>query len=552
MSLSGARRTFLFPVHVLGLLVLLITLAGGGRHAFAHAALVESVPADGAVLTAAPADVTLRFSEPVAPVMLRVLDIDAKPVADGARAQVEDTIIRLPLPAGLAHGTYVVSYRVISVDSHPISGAVVFSIGDSSAADRLSRAHSLGRWMAPTIAAVRALFVAALLIAAGTMLALWRLADFAPDAVRHNRRVVVIATGVALGSGAVLLGLTARDFAGTSLAGVVEVEAWQVLLTSSLARSLAVATAGLVLILAALWRLAPGSNRVTAVAGSLIAITSFALTGHAATAAPQQVMRWAVPLHAVCAAFWLGSLPVLAASLRTDPANRAMALVQRFSTHAIWAVALILALGLVIAIVQVEHLDMLWLTAYGRILLAKLGAVALLLAVAIHNKWRTTPRLAADARAVQELRRAIGVEYILFATVLALTAALGQVEPPRVRIARDTAAIAGGAAAFSASLAQGSYRITLSVSPARAGHNALAVEVADPNGQRLAPQEVAFELSLPAAGIEPLRRKAGRDAAGRFLHHGSELSLAATWHVEVHVLIDDFTKTIAAFDVPIR
>ena len=91
---------------------------------------------------------------------------------------------------------------------------------------------------------------------------------------------------------------------------------------------------------------------------------------------------------------------------------------------------------------------MLWLTAYGRILLAKLGAVALLLAVAIHNKWRTTPRLAADARAVQELRRAIGVEYILFATVLALTAALGQVEPPRVRIARDTAAIAGGAADF--------------------------------------------------------------------------------------------------------
>jgi copper transport protein len=551
LNLSGARRTFVVPVHYLILLALLLTLASG-RHAFAHAALVESVPADGAVLTAAPADVMLRFSEPVAPVMLRVLDIDAKPVADGARAQVEDTIIRLPLPAGLAHGTYVVSYRVISVDSHPISGAVVFSIGDSSAADRLSRAHSLGRWMAPTIAAVRALFVAALLIATGTMLALWRLADFAPDIVRRNRRAVVIASGAALCSGAILLVLTGRDFAGTSLAGHVEVEAWQVLLTSSLARSLAVATAGVVLILAALWRLAQGSSRMAAVVGSVIAIASFALTGHAATAAPQQLMRWAVALHALCAAFWLGSLPVLGASLRTDPPKRAMALVQRFSSHAVAAVALLLALGLIIAIVQVEHLDMLWRTAYGRILLAKLAAVALLLAVAIHNKWRTAPRLATDANAVQGLRHAIGVEYILFAIVLALTAALGQVEPPRARVARDTAAVAGGAADFSASVTQGSYRITLSVSPARAGHNALAVDVADSNGQRLAPQEVALELSLPAAGIEPLRRKAARDPAGGFIHHGGELSLAATWHVEVHVLIDDFTRTIAAFDVLIR
>ena len=481
MNLSGARRTFVVPAHYLTLLVLLLTLAGA-RHAYAHAALVELVPADGAVLAAAPADVTLRFSEPVAPVMLRVLDIEAKPVADGARAQVEDTIIRLPLPAGLAHGTYVVSYRVISVDSHPISGAVVFSIGDASAADRLSRAHSLGRWMAPTIAAVRALFVAALLIAAGTMLALWRLADFAPDAVRRNRRAVAVASGTALGSGAFLLVLTGRDFAGTSLAGVVEVEAWQVLLNSSLARSLAVATAGLVLILAALWRLAQGSSRVAAVVGSVIALASFALTGHAATAAPQQLMRWAVPLHALCAAFWLGALPVLGASLRTDPRKRAMALVQRFSSHAVAAVALILVLGLVIAIVQVEHLDLLWRTAYGRILLAKLAAVALLLAIAIHNKWRTTPRLATEANAVPALRRAIAVEYILFAIVLVLTAALGQVEPPRARVARDTAAIARGVADFSASVTQGSYRITLSVSPARAGHNALAVDVADSDG----------------------------------------------------------------------
>ena len=52
----------------------LLLLAGQAAHA--HAVLIESVPVDGAVVEQAPREVVLRFNEPVAPAMLRVLDAE--------------------------------------------------------------------------------------------------------------------------------------------------------------------------------------------------------------------------------------------------------------------------------------------------------------------------------------------------------------------------------------------------------------------------------------------------------------------------------------------
>jgi copper transport protein len=514
----------------------------------AHAVLVETVPADGAVLQAAPREVMLRFSEPVAPVMLRVLDIDAKPIADGARARVDNAIIRIALPDNLPNATYVATYRVISVDSHPISGTIVFSIGVP-----LPPAHDRGssqdRTVVAAVVAIRGLFLAALLIAAGGVLALWRVATFDADAVRGTRRIVLGASLAALALAPVMAGITGCYLAGTSLAGLADAAIWRIALAAPVAQSLAVAATGLVLMLVALPRLDSSANRVVAVAASLIAVMSFALTGHAATAAPQWFMRAAVPLHALCAAFWLGALPLLVTALRRTPAT-AHAFVARFSRHAIATVAVILVLGLAIALVQLKHLAMLWQTTYGIVLMGKLAAVGLLLAVAAHNRWYATPRLARHG-AGAALTRAIHAEYLLFAAILAFTAMLGQIEPPRAAVARDTAALAGGRADFTARTAHAGHSIALSVVPARAGHNALAIDVTDPAGQPVTPREIVLEFSLPAAGIEPIRRRATAES-GRFVHHSNELALSGRWRVEVHVLIDDFTKRIAAFDVPIR
>ena len=39
------------------------------------------------------------------------------------------------LPADLADGTYVATYRIVSEDGHPISGSLVFGVGHAALAD---------------------------------------------------------------------------------------------------------------------------------------------------------------------------------------------------------------------------------------------------------------------------------------------------------------------------------------------------------------------------------------------------------------------------------
>jgi hypothetical protein len=90
------------------------------------------------------------------------------------------------------------------------------------------------------------------------------------------------------------------------------------------------------------------------------------------------------------------------------------------------------------------------------------------------------------------------------------------------------------------------------VAPARAGHNAVAVAVAKQDGGAVAPQEVVLELSLPVSGIAAIRRQTVRDAAGSYRYQGNDLVFSGRWRIEVQVLVDDFTKVSAPFEVEIR
>ena len=103
------------------------------ERAEAHAALIEATPADGSVIATAPANVRLRFNEPVS--LLVVHLIDASGVVHGdLHHEAHDQTITVHLPDRLPKGTQVLSYRVTSSDGHPIGGSLVFSIGAPTAA----------------------------------------------------------------------------------------------------------------------------------------------------------------------------------------------------------------------------------------------------------------------------------------------------------------------------------------------------------------------------------------------------------------------------------
>jgi nitrogen fixation protein FixH len=71
------------------------------------------------------------------------------------------------------------------------------------------------------------------------------------------------------------------------------------------------------------------------------------------------------------------------------------------------------------------------------------------------------------------------------------------------------------------------------------------------DGQPLAVREVAVELSLPAAGIEPLRAHAALGPDGSFTVESIALPVQGAWTVRVDALIGDFEKRVFTLQLEI-
>ncbi|MCX7356219.1 MAG: copper resistance protein CopC [Alphaproteobacteria bacterium] len=111
------------------LVLFLVFLSFTPSEGRAHALLIGSDPKDGAVLKDAIEAVVLSFNEAVVPVDVRVLDAAGSAIAETRNVRVRDSEMRIILPPEMPKGTYLVTYRVRSGDSHPVAGSFYFSMG---------------------------------------------------------------------------------------------------------------------------------------------------------------------------------------------------------------------------------------------------------------------------------------------------------------------------------------------------------------------------------------------------------------------------------------
>ncbi|MEV4217973.1 copper resistance CopC family protein [Nonomuraea sp. NPDC049725] len=116
------------------LLLAACAAAGLASPAWAHNVLVGSDPADGATLAAPPSRITLTFDQPARQgyAQIGVTGGDGSAWADGAAvvsAEKVSVAVR-PMPAG----SYVVGYRILSSDGHPVTGKLTFTVAGTGAA----------------------------------------------------------------------------------------------------------------------------------------------------------------------------------------------------------------------------------------------------------------------------------------------------------------------------------------------------------------------------------------------------------------------------------
>jgi methionine-rich copper-binding protein CopC len=105
----------------------LVVLGLASFEAQAHAHLLQATPADGAVLTEAPPSFTLLFNEPARLTALSVQKDGDVPQKIGGLTDAASARWVLAAPK-LTPGSYTLSYRVVSEDSHIMSGSIKFRL----------------------------------------------------------------------------------------------------------------------------------------------------------------------------------------------------------------------------------------------------------------------------------------------------------------------------------------------------------------------------------------------------------------------------------------
>ena len=451
-----ARRLLLIPFLIIAAIAALASPAG------AHNSLETSEPADGASLSRVPDQMVLTFvaSVPLDTLTLTLIDPEGArttlPGAAHGASGGREVVVSLP---ALTEGTATVRWRLVGPDGHAVSGRVAFTVPASvvpASVVPLPTPTALSVQVAPpptsepgrgvgdvdpaewrTAGWLRWLLrygsYLAIMVAGGILITetfVWRAARRS----RGLRRLTESAlTVVGVGALAQLL-VIASDISGRA-----PWSSWSTVDTA-LETDAGLALAIRVVLVFAAWLLLfearPRSPQVywdvivVLAAGTL---ATWSLAGHARS------MRWpwlGVPLDVVhhgAAAAWIGGLALV--GLRAVPRLRGEELsevLERFSRLAAWSVAVLVATGLVQTLRLAGDPAALLSSTHGRILVAKVAILAVMLAFANANRRRITSwsRSAAAAGSdVRALRRAIGVEFATGLAVIGLTAAM-VVSPP--------------------------------------------------------------------------------------------------------------------------
>lgn len=528
------------------------------RPAFAHAVLEQSNPADGAVVATAPTQVTLDFGEPVGVEAgaVRVFDDRLHRVDDG-RPTAAGSQVRVALKSGLRPGTYTVTWRVISADSHPVAGGFTFSIGHPSSVAGTVQSEAHGSRLVGILLGVgRYAAYTGLVLGVGTaavLLLLWP----AGWAERRPRRLVWTGWGALLGGTVIGLLLEGPYGAGVGITHVFDGDLLRATFDARYGLVLG-ARFGLLLLLALALRAAPRLLTGLVMLGILV---TFALAGHAATGAQVPFTVLSDVLHVGAMAGWLGGLALLVGCLasRVEPLG---AVLPRFSRFAFGAVVTLVVTGTYQAWRNVGSWAGLPDTVYGRLLLAKIGCVVLLVGVGnLSRRWVVRQYVSVPAGQpalvpaggpakspeppapppdrLRVLRRGLAAEVGIGAVVLVLTTILVNTAQ-----ARESRAVP---ASYSTSSSAGDTAVQVTAKPTRTGRVTLTLRVRNAAGKAIPVQRVTAGLSLPSAGIGPLPVHFDKSLIAR-----PDIAKSGHWLLDVTVQTSPTLATAFRLPIPIH
>jgi copper transport protein len=513
-------------------LVIAATLALGAAAwlpltAGAHALPQSAIPPEGAEVQTAPKVVEITFGEIPDPRLstITVLNSSGGNVDAGPTVVVSGNPLELEVALkSIGNGVYTVTWKTVSeVDGHLATGAYAFGVGVPAAAASTRAGKSVVS-PPPSIPAVAArwLFFMGLMgiigVASTCLIALRAIPKFATR--------VLLATWVAAALGVAGIIEAEREAAGIGFGALFSTSLGAI----ALQRIVAVLATGLGV--AATLSARPAAARAgvaVAAIGAAISAWVDVAASHAGAQAPVAVNLFTQWAHIVAAGIWIGGLLLLILAVRGQPSEVTGRAVRRFSTTAGVAIVVVALTGTFRAVIEVGSIDKLFGTAFGVLVLVKVGLFAVLAGLGAVNRFGNVPRASSVLRG---LRRVASTEVVIGTAVVLVAATLVNVAPP------VASSVAASAAQASRLVVTGSdfattVRVRLTVSPASAGFNNFNLRVTDyDTGATVHARSVQLEFT------QPLRPQLGqstltleRQSDGSFAARGGNLSIAGIWEV---------------------
>ena len=460
--------------------------------ASAHAILESSSPEASALLASSPKEIRLDFDEQVEDTLgdVRVYDSEQREVSKSntVRSASDASVVTAEVST-LKNGVYVVVWRVVSADGHPVTGAFPFEIGTKSKGtsaalleDVLNRTETTSPLGNP-MSILRLLGFLGLILLIGCVSLLWRSPLLGNARVRKTLRyssvfIAVSSLGLLLMQGPYTAGKSWGSLLDTVLIGDV----MQTRLGLALfVRAICAFAWGLIALTAS----ASVSRRwrISVVATAVITIATYAASGHQSAGTLPGIFVPLDMIHLAAISTWVGALLALAVvSKDNNVENEA----KRFSQMATWSMPVVVVTGVVQGLHLLGGISTITQTNFGKLLLLKTVLVGGV--VVFGSKARTKLQL----NGFSSIAKIIRWESTLVVLVLAVTSLMVAQSPN----AKPTTPIS-----FSATKVQNNIVAELSVVPAVVGTAEVHVILTPPGGSLTPAKSVTVQFDLPSRSI---------------------------------------------------
>lgn len=498
----------------------------------AHANLSQAIPAPNTVLTTAPIELSIWFTEPIEAQFsqLRLFNANGQQV-DNQDILVNGNLMRVTLPT-LLEGIYTVVWQnVSSVDGHPAEGSYLFSIGRPLPQQTIppNPQPLVTSWAEPVARAV--VLWSGLVVVGGLAFN-----QLVMNGNVSGRKQLFFLAWLAMAlfllasigqlwlQVAVVQRLSNAGFWGQAAGNILTKTFWGQLWLVRLA---------IWLLFALGLAFRPNQPRLAWLGFGLLVPIS--LTSHAAaTAQITEATLFNDLAHLVAAALWVGGLVHFALFLWSgsgrDNHQLLSELVPRFSTLAILSVGTLIITGLYTTWSQLLSLAA-WQTPYGVVLLVKLAFLLPLLLLGAYNLLWLSPRLAQQPHPLQ-LRRSVSGETILATLLIMVVGLLTSLEPARQIAARE--GLGQKPISFQDNI-EGAD-VLVKIVPGRVGINQALITLSNRQGQPITDaSEVNLTFTYRGQEMPPLSGRATANGEGQYQFDGLSLSLSGVWEMALTI-----------------